>query len=77
VRHCIIAGGHGREGFNPWLEGDDDGIVRLEEARLPGSDDFLRVDAVHTFVIDHAGTRAAMRRFLAGGRCDGTGATRR
>ncbi|MCB2100000.1 MAG: hypothetical protein KDE22_03970, partial [Rhodobacterales bacterium] len=73
VRHCIIAGGDGGEGFNPWLAGDDDGIVRVDEARLPGSDDFLRVNAIHALLINHPDTWAALRRFLDGGRCNGMG----
>lgn len=70
VRTCIIAGGRGEgAGYNPWLAGDDDGLVRVEEARLAGVDDFLLVPTIHTFVIGHPSTREALLRFLAGGRC--------
>lgn len=47
---CILAGGRGREeGINPRLEGDDDGVVSLEETRLPGVEPVF-VGGVHTFL---------------------------
>ncbi|HEY2841904.1 MAG TPA: hypothetical protein VGJ26_22285, partial [Pirellulales bacterium] len=41
----IIAGGKGnRSGLSPLLEGDDDGTVRVAEARLAGASDFTIVE---------------------------------
>jgi pimeloyl-ACP methyl ester carboxylesterase len=65
----IIAGGRGDgEGWNPWLEGDDDGIVSVEETRLSGAADFLLVDGVHTFLMNDAEVVEAVVRFLEVGR---------
>ncbi len=48
----IIAGGKGNnEGYNPLLEGDDDGTVRVEETRLPGAADFILVNNTHTLIL--------------------------
>jgi pimeloyl-ACP methyl ester carboxylesterase len=48
----IIAGGRGTEnGFNPLLEGDDDGTVRVEETKLPGAADFTLVGNTHTLIL--------------------------
>jgi hypothetical protein len=44
----IIAGGRGNEnGYNPWLPGDDDGIVSVESTRLAGAADFLLLPLNH------------------------------
>lgn len=65
VPFLVVAGGNGGEGHNPLLEGDDDGIVTVEETRLEGMREHLVVDAIHTFVMDHPEARAATLRFLA------------
>ncbi len=42
VPFAIIAGGKGdKKGYNPLLEGDDDGVVRVEETSLEGQTDYL------------------------------------
>lgn len=70
VRHCIIAGGRGDdEGYNPLIEGDDDGIVGVAEARLEDSDDLLVVKSLHTVIMDQAEAVEATIRFLKNGRC--------
>jgi pimeloyl-ACP methyl ester carboxylesterase len=43
----IIAGGTGGWGFNPWLGEDNDGLVRVSETRLNGSEADFRL--VHSF----------------------------
>lgn len=64
----IIAGGNGRRGTNPFLAGDNDGLVTVAETRLPGAEtEFLLVPAVHTFLARHPDVIAASRRFLATG----------
>lgn len=70
IRHCIIAGGRGTEdGYNPLIEGDDDGIVGVEEAKLQGTDDFLVVGSIHTVIMDNPQATAATIQFLNGGKC--------
>lgn len=44
----IIAGGlGGRYGFNPFLRGDNDGVVTVESTRLAGAADFLLLPVLH------------------------------
>jgi hypothetical protein len=44
----IIAGGRGDgHGYNPLLSGDNDGMVTVASARLPGARDFLLVNDLH------------------------------
>ncbi len=39
----IIAGGKGNDkGYNPLLEGDNDGVISVETAKLAGAHDFVR-----------------------------------
>ena len=48
----VIAGGTGKKwGFAPFLGGDNDGLVLVEKTKLPGADDFLRVRALHSFIM--------------------------
>jgi hypothetical protein len=63
----IIAGGTGGVGFNPLIEGDDDGVVDIESARLAGADDFRRVPVEHTFIMDNTRVQQLTRRFLETG----------
>jgi hypothetical protein len=49
----VIAGHRGvGKGWNPLLRGEDDGILRVEETRLPGAEDFWVVEGTHTFLMD-------------------------
>lgn len=65
---AVIAGGKGTAaGYNPWIAGDDDGTVAVESTRLAGAADFLRIPALHTFMMRDPAVIAATRRFLAGG----------
>jgi pimeloyl-ACP methyl ester carboxylesterase len=48
---AVIAGARGDgEGFNPWVAGDDDGVVSLESARLDGAEAYLEVPVLHSFL---------------------------
>ena len=48
----IIAGGKGTEnGYNPLIEGDDDGTVSVAETKLPGATDFIIVNRTHTLIL--------------------------
>ncbi len=62
-RFAIVAGGQ-RDGggYNPFLPGDDDGLLRVDETRLAGARDFLVIPAFHTEV---AGTPEAIKATLA------------
>lgn len=65
----VIAGGTGRTGFNPLLDGDDDGLVRVAETRLDRPHEFRRVPSVHGLLNRHPETRrlvgAAVARWSA------------
>ena len=65
----IIAGGRGNEsGYNPLLEGDDDGLIRVTETLMPGADDFLLIDDIHWTINDHPQTILATYAFLQHGK---------
>lgn len=64
-----IAGSRGRpEGYNPLLPGDDDMTVTVDSTRLPGAEDELVVQAVHTFVMVEPQVVSATLRYLKSGR---------
>ncbi|MFN0057702.1 MAG: esterase/lipase family protein [Planctomycetota bacterium] len=62
----IIAGakGDGR-GWNPLIEGDDDGVVGVEETRLLGAADFLALPVLHSFIMNAPAVHRATLSFLA------------
>ena len=63
-----MAGGRGGDiGFNPLLAGDDDGTVRVEEARLAGASDFTLVDALHSHLMTSPTVLEETVRFLRHG----------
>ncbi len=54
---AIIAGGRGDgNGFNPFLNGDDDGTVKVSETTLPGAYAHDLVDAMHSSITGHEET---------------------
>lgn len=62
----IIAGGLGNDiGFNPLLEGDNDGIVTVAETRLDAPHEFKLVKMIHATIMDHKGSIKAMLDFLS------------
>ena len=63
----VIAGGKGRPGY-PWLPEDSDGVVQVKETWLPEADDWILVDALHTWIMNHREARANVRHFLEAGR---------
>jgi pimeloyl-ACP methyl ester carboxylesterase len=64
----IIAGARGSDGvFNPWLDGPNDGVVRVEETHLEGEAEHLVVDNIHTFLMNDPASVSATIRFLADG----------
>ncbi len=64
-----VAGCRGVEGgYNPLIEGDDDGTVAVSETHLPGEAEHLSVrGAGHSFLMMNAQIRAATARFLQSG----------
>jgi pimeloyl-ACP methyl ester carboxylesterase len=65
----IIAGGKGTEGgYNPLLDGDDDGTVRVEETKLEGAADFIVVSNIHTLILFDPETVEQTIHFLKNGR---------
>lgn len=71
VDFAVIAGGWGDGiGFNPFLEGDDDGVVTVAETKLNGATDFLVVPSPHGLVDNHPATVTAVRQFLRCGQFD-------
>jgi pimeloyl-ACP methyl ester carboxylesterase len=69
IEFGIIAGGRGgRNGFNPLLNGDNDGLVTVEETALDGAQDFLLVKTTHGLVDDHPLTIDATLAFLRNGK---------
>jgi pimeloyl-ACP methyl ester carboxylesterase len=69
IEAAVIAGGVGkRVGFNPFLKADNDGIVTVDSAKLPGISDFLRLPVVHGGMMRSADVAEATARFLKTGR---------
>lgn len=65
----IVAGGKGdARGFSMLLAGDDDAVVRVEETRLPGADDFLLLPVHHAAMMRSPGVQKATLEFLKSGR---------
>ena len=54
-------------GWNPLLKGEDDGVVRVEETKLDGMEDFLLVRGLHTFVMDKSEVVEAVVHYLEHG----------
>ena len=50
MEFAVIAGAKGTpDGFNPLIPGDDDGVVTVQSARLPGAVDYVAFRALHSF----------------------------
>ena len=74
MEFAVIAGAKGdSNGFNPLIPGDDDGIVTVKSARLPGAQDYLSVRSLHSFLPWHPEVMDATRRFLSTGALRATG----
>jgi len=64
----IIAGGRSDDiGFNPFLEGDDDGTVSVASTRLAGAADFVLVPTIHPLIPSDSRTLEYTLRFLQKG----------
>jgi pimeloyl-ACP methyl ester carboxylesterase len=61
----ILAGGRSAEsGFNPWLSGDNDLVVGVEDTRLPGAADFAVLPVLHSFMMNDPAVLEYTLRFL-------------
>ena len=73
----IVAGGKGdTQGYSMLLSGDDDAVVRVEETRLPGADDFLLLPVHHAAMMRSPGVQRATLEFLKSGRFTSPGGAR-
>lgn len=61
----VIAGGTGGTGFNPFLDGDDDGLVRVAETTLDRPHDFHLLATVHGLLNRHPATGRLVRQAIA------------
>ncbi len=69
VPFAIIAGGKGDgKGYNPWLPGDDDGTVSVEESQWAGAADSLVLPGLHGFIAKSDAVVPPVVAFLATGR---------
>ena len=66
----IVAGGNGKNGYNPILKGDNDGVISIETAKLAGARDFVVVPCMHSFIMDKARVRTYTLNFLQHGYFD-------
>jgi pimeloyl-ACP methyl ester carboxylesterase len=65
---AVIAGGNGKRGYNPFLDGHN-GLITVAETRLPGMEtDFLLVRSMHATLPLHRDIVTATIRFLDTGR---------
>ncbi|MEZ4458955.1 MAG: alpha/beta hydrolase [bacterium] len=62
----MVIAGRPREGagLNPLLDGEDDGVVCVEETKLSTMSEHVVVDALHTVIMDHPEAQNAALRFL-------------
>ena len=66
---AIVAGGRGNgAGFNPLIAGDDDLLVTVASAQLPGAADSMTIRSLHSFLPANAEVIDATVRFLQTGR---------
>ncbi len=64
----IIAGGKGNgTGYNPMLEGDNDGTISVETTKLGGARDFLVTPVLHSFLMDSPKVQQCVLQFLRHG----------
>ncbi len=68
VEFGVITGGKGDgQGYSLFIPGDDDGIVAVRSAYLPGASDFLLLDHIHNLICFYDDTIANARAFLTDG----------
>ena len=69
VDFAIIAGGLGdNKGYNPLLDGDDDGEVRVSETFLDGYDDHIVLSHIHSNLLFYKDTYRQIIHYFATGK---------
>lgn len=63
--------------FTPFIEGENDGKVRVEDTRLDEMIDFLVVDHSHTYIMRSDGVIQQIKHFLETGKFDRTNTTKK
>ena len=64
----IIAGGKNNgKGYNPVLEGDNDGVISVDTAKLAGATDFIVFPTLHSFFMDRPQIQKYVLTFLQNG----------
>ncbi|MCA9053049.1 MAG: alpha/beta fold hydrolase [Planctomycetaceae bacterium] len=62
---AVVAGARGTpDGYNPLIPGDDDGVVTVSSACLPGAVDSLLVECIHSFLPSNDTVITSALRFL-------------
>lgn len=65
IPFAVIAGGKGtKDGYNPLIPGDDDGLVAVASACLEGAEDSLTLPVLHSFLPFNAEVIGAVSRYL-------------
>jgi pimeloyl-ACP methyl ester carboxylesterase len=65
---AVLAGGCGDDcGLNPFIKGDDDAIVSVEETRLAGASDFRVVNCLHAAMLSDPRVQQMVLSFLEHG----------
>lgn len=68
IPFAVIAGGKGTaNGYNPLIPGDDDSIVAVKSALLPGAEDSLTVPVLHSFLPFSEPVVNAVARYVSDG----------
>lgn len=68
LEFAIIAGGKSNgNGYNPMLPGDNDGVISVDSAKLPGARDFIVLPILHSFIMNDAKVQELTLRFLKQG----------
>jgi pimeloyl-ACP methyl ester carboxylesterase len=73
IEFACIAGGRREIGYNPFIRGNDDGLVGVDAVRLAGAADFALVDANHHSLLYDDDVTAMTARFLRTGRLRASG----
>lgn len=65
----VLAGGRNTlKGYNPLINGDNDGTVGVSSTRLPGATDFILLPVIHSFMMSDTATIEHTLRFLETGK---------
>lgn len=64
----VISGGTGTQvGLNPFLDGDNDGTVRVQSTKLSNKENFLQITGQHSLLLSSERVTNAVRTFIKRG----------